>query len=70
MAYNSFIYGYPFARHPGQHQPSGSINASRLQSLRLVLDVVSTGTWEVKVFCIGLNWLRFENGMANHIFTD
>jgi hypothetical protein len=70
VAYNSFIYGYPFARHPGQHQPSGSINASRLQSLRLVLDVVSTGTWEVKVFCIGLNWLRFENGMANHIFTD
>ena len=70
VAYNSFIYGYPFARHPGQHQPSGSINASRLQSLRLVLDVMSTGTWEVKVFCIGLNWLRFENGMANHIFTD
>jgi hypothetical protein len=69
-AYNSFIYGYPFARNPGEHQPSGSINASRLQSLRLVLDVVSTGTWEVKVFCIGLNWLRFENGMANHIFSD
>jgi hypothetical protein len=69
-AYNAFIYGYPFARHPGEHQPSGTINASRLQSLRLTLDVNCPGTWEVKVFCIGLNWLRFENGMANHMFTD
>ena len=69
-SYNSFIYGYPFARYPGEHQPSGTINASRLQSLRLTLDVNCPGTWEVKVFCIGLNWLRFENGMANHMFTD
>jgi hypothetical protein len=69
-AHNSFIYGYPFARHPGEHQPSGTINASRLQSLRLTLDVSCPGTWEVKVFCIGLNWLRFENGIANHMFSD
>jgi hypothetical protein len=26
--------------------------------------------WEVKVFCIGLNWLRFENGLANPMFED
>jgi hypothetical protein len=31
---------------------------------------VLDGNWEVKVFCIGLNWLRFENGMANPIFED
>ena len=74
-AYNNFIYGYPFARNPGEHQPSGSLNASRLSSLRLVLDVkppggVLDGNWEVKVFCIALNWLRFENGMANPMFED
>ncbi len=77
VAYNNFIYGYPIAKSPGDtHQPSGTINASRLQSLRLTLDVrppqTDTGaaSWEVKVFCMSLNWLRFQNGIANKMFTD
>jgi hypothetical protein len=71
-AYSNFIYGYPIARRPGEHQPSGSMNASRVNSLRLLLDVrpPGEGLWEVKVFCIALNWLRFENGMANAMFED
>ncbi len=78
VAYNQFVYGYPFAKWPGDmHQPSGSINASRLQNLRLTLDVRppknpdgTAAAWEVKVFCVGLNWLRFQNGIANQMFTD
>ena len=78
IAYNQFVYGYPFARWPGDvHQPSGTINASRLQNLRLTLDVRppqnpdgTAAAWEVKVFCVGLNWLRFQNGIANRMFTD
>ena len=78
VAYNQFAYGYPFAKWPGDvHQPTGSINASRLQNLRLTLDVRPPrnpdGTavaWEVKVFCVALNWLRFQNGIANRLFTD
>jgi hypothetical protein len=75
VPYSAFIYGYPFARNPGEHQPSGSMNASRVNSLRLTLEVrppggVGDGDWEVKVFCIGLNWLRFENGIANPMFED
>jgi len=71
-AFSRFIYGYSFAETPGEHQPSGSLNASRVNSLRLVLDVKPPGgdLWEVKVFCIGLNWLRFENGLANPMFED
>jgi len=70
-AYNKFIYGYPFARNPGSHQPSGTLNASKVQSLRLVLEVKGTGgvEWEVKVFCVGLNWLLFDKGLANPIFN-
>ncbi len=73
VAYNNFLYGYPIAKTPGDvHQPSGTINASRLQSLRLTLDVRPPGAaaWEVKVFCMGLNWLRFQNGICNRMFTD
>ena len=73
-SYNSFIYGYPFSKTPGQHQPSGTLNASRTNSLRLTLDVQppldNPDGWEVKVFCIGLNWMRFENGLANSLFED
>jgi hypothetical protein len=73
ISYNQFVYGYPLAKWPGDtHQPSGTINASRLQNLRLVLDIRPPGpeAWEVKVFCLGLNWLRFQNGIANPMFTD
>jgi len=72
IPYNKFIYGYPFARHPGSHQPSGTLNASKVQSLRLILEIKGTGgiEWEVKVFCMALNWLRFQNGMANPLFED
>lgn len=70
-AYDSFIYGYTFARTPGEHQPSGTANASRLQSVRLTLNVKGGPiAWEVYVFAIGLQWLRFENGIANKMFSD
>ena len=70
VPYERFIYGYPFARHPGDHQPSGTLNASRVQSLRLVLEVKGGAEWEVKVFCLGINWLRFQNGLAGSVFED
>jgi hypothetical protein len=78
VAYDSYIYGYSFAKNPGEHQPSGSINASRVNTLRLTLDIaqpqsLDTQTiddWEVTVYCMGLNWMRFENGIVNRIYSD
>ena len=77
VAYDSFIYGYSFAKNPGEHDPSGSINASRLNSLRLSLEVKQPsssgsidGEWEVCVFVFAFQWLRFENGICNKLFTD
>lgn len=76
--YNAFIYGYSFARNPAEHNPTGSINASRLSSLRLTLEVkppaptaTTTDTeWEVRVFVFAFQWLRFENGICNKLFID
>ena len=73
VAFSDYIYGYSFARHPGEHQPSGSINVSRLNSLRLTLEVaqpVPADDWEVVVYCMGLNWVRFENGIVNRVYAD
>ena len=72
-AYDSYIYGYSFAKSPGEHDPTGSINASRLNSLRLTLDVKVPQTgmeWEVRVFVFAFQWLRFENGICNKVFID
>lgn len=74
-AYDSFIYGYSFARHPGQHDPTGTINASRLDSLRLTLNVKPPpnkdgAEWEVRVFVYAIQWVRFGNGICNKVFID
>jgi hypothetical protein len=75
VAYDSFIYGYSFARNPGEHDPTGTINASRLSSLRLSLDVKPPGgssdsEWEVHVFVFAFQWVRFGNGICNKVFID
>jgi len=85
IAYNSYMYGYSFATYPDEHQPSGSANMSKIQSIRLNLKVnvpipvgfnasvdfdPSIESWEVFVFAIHYNWLRFENGICNRMFTN
>lgn len=74
VAYDAYIYGYSFARNPGEHDPSGTMNASRLSSLRLTLDVKTPsgpdGEWEVCVMAFAIQWLRFENGLCSKVFID
>lgn len=74
-AYADYIYGYSFARTPGKHQPSGTANASKLQSVKLNLSVKhpegeENKEWEVLVYVIRLDWLRFQNGLVSHIYMD
>jgi hypothetical protein len=88
----SYIYGYSFSRYPDEHQPSGTANTSRTNSIVINMKVNSPvpvrplnmtdeqtlagwdktvlSGWEVFVFAIHLNWIRFENGICNKIFTD
>ena len=83
-AWASYVYGLSFAQSPDNHQPSGSINMSRSSSIRLDLRVnvppavpvppgfdqdVAQG-WEVFVYAIHMNWLRFENGICQKLFED
>lgn len=84
VAYNRYIYGYSFAKSPGTHQPTGTVNMSRASSVQLRLTVrapvpatLPTGfsedianSWEVHAYCMTLNWLRFQNGIANRMFSS
>jgi hypothetical protein len=83
-AWASYTYGYSFAMTPDAHQPSGSVNMSRSSSIRLDLRVkvpqavpVPSGFdadvgqgWEVFVYAIHMNWLRFENGICQKLFDN
>ena len=71
---NSFIYAYSFADDPTKFGPSGSVNASRVP-LRLDLTIlppvdVENKEWEVQVFILSTNWMKFQNGIAEQVFKD
>jgi hypothetical protein len=75
VAYNAFVYGYSFAQNPGFQNPSGWMNASRSSDIRLRLDIqppegTETLEFEVFVYSIAFNWVRFENGIANKVFSS
>jgi hypothetical protein len=83
---SGMVYGLVFGDAAGltasTMQPMGTVNASRA-SLRLDLVVqppsadglpescgLAATSWEVHVFAIGYNWMRFVNGMAGPLFKD
>jgi hypothetical protein len=78
---SGMVYGFVLGDAAGWSaenlQPAGTINASRAD-LRLELAIQpppfdedpTTAGWEVHVFGIGLNWLRFNSGMAVPLFKD
>ena len=86
MAHQAHVYGYSFSLDPDAHQPTGSANMSRATSVTLRLSVrtpipapatvtagfdpATVGGWEVFVFAVHYNWLRFENGMCQRLFSD
>jgi hypothetical protein len=71
---NSYIYEYSFAADPVKFGPTGSINSSRAP-IRLELtieppDNVDDKEWEVQVFILSHNWLRYENGLCERVYRD
>jgi hypothetical protein len=68
-ASDAFIYHYAFAEQPEAYQPGSSVNAGEA-AIRLVLDVRQPpgDGWEVIVFVLYRNWLRYQNGLVAPIF--
>lgn len=86
VAYAAHMYGYSFAVTPEDHSPSGTGNMSRASSVALrmrvrtpivtalppaaTFDAATRSGWEVHVFAVHYNWMRFQNGMGARLFTD
>jgi hypothetical protein len=75
---NLFIYNYCFALRPEELQPSGSLNASRIDSFILQMNLVPDSTTGVtplrgnagtRVYATNHNVLRIINGFGGLLFT-
>jgi hypothetical protein len=73
-AYGNFVYVYNFTEKPSAFEPAGYLNASRVDlRLNLVVEQPTTGDdkeWEVAVFLVGTNWMRFQNGLVAPRYLD
>ena len=81
---NKFIYCYSFSIKPEELQPSGSFNASRIDSINLLLAlrpdppigtlttnpnyVPNRGNCHIRVYALNHNILRVVNGFAGLLF--
>jgi Large eukaryotic DNA virus major capsid protein/Major capsid protein N-terminus len=47
-----------------------TMDLTTLSNPNCEFDPVSVGGWEIFVYAVYYNWLRFENGICNRMFTD
>jgi hypothetical protein len=64
------IYVYSFAIKPSEHQPSGSINMSRIDTATLQMTFTSAAPVNTYVFATNTNVLRVMNGMAGIAYSN
>jgi hypothetical protein len=71
---DSFLYSYSFALRPEDIQPSGSMNASRMDSIVLQVNINpalinAVGNLHARVYGINHNVLRIAEGFGGVLFT-
>jgi hypothetical protein len=70
---NDFIYSYSFALRPEDSQPTGSMNASRIDTIVLQLEMNTTvvparGPASVRIYALNHNVLRITEGFGGILF--
>jgi len=63
-----FVYLYSFALKPGEHQPSGTCNFSRIDNA--VLQMTHSGAAAVSVHALNYNVLRVMSGMGGLAYSN
>ena len=61
---------YSFALKPEEHQPSGSLNFSRIDTAYLSMKMRNSTTAAVKVFAVNYNVLRIMSGMGGLAYSN
>tara|TARA_B000000475_G_scaffold194293_1_gene157324 strand:+ start:849 stop:1883 length:1035 start_codon:yes stop_codon:yes gene_type:complete len=68
-AANKYINVYSFALKPEEHQPSGTLNMSRIDTAQLRLDAGTT-TQTVSIYAHSYNVLRILSGMGGLAYSN
>lgn len=58
---------YPFCLDTAKHQPTGTLNFSRLDSARLISE---TDNITAKIYAVNYNMLKINNGMAGLMYAN
>lgn len=64
------IYVYSFAMKPEEHQPSGSVNMSRIDNATLHMTFASSAACKVYTYASSVNILRVLSGMAGLAYSS
>jgi hypothetical protein len=67
---NCNINVYSFALKPEEHQPSGTLNMSRIDTAQLKITDISQATGEVKIYAHSYNVLRILSGMGGLAYSN
>jgi hypothetical protein len=64
------IYVYSFALNPEQHQPSGTVNMSRIDNATLQLTAAAGANASLRVYAVNYNVLRVMAGMGGLAYSN
>ena len=73
IPHNTGINVYSFALKPEEHQPSGTLNMSRIDSASLDLTAatgVTSANYNLNVYAINYNVLRILSGMGGIAYSN
>lgn len=64
------VYVYSFALNPEQHQPSGTVNMSRIDNATLLLNLNSSAAVQLRTYATNYNVLRIMAGMGGLAYSN
>ena len=67
---NAGINVYSFALKPEDHQPSGTLNMSRIDTATLMVDTESTTVSSINIYAVNYNVLRILSGMGGLAYSN
>jgi len=64
------IYAYSFALKPGDHQPTGTCNFSRIDNSVAWVSMKTSEKLQLNMFAVNYNILRVQSGMGGLAFSN
>lgn len=64
------VYVYSFAINPHEHQPSGTVNFSRIDNVQLTLTLASSSASKLRIYVMDFNVARLISGLFGLAYSN